>query len=173
MKPTVRGTLAAVITCVAAAAAGAVAASPAAAAGSVPVPVPLEGVENSLNMELPHAGAELPLPTPGSPEAPRYTEGRLLPDRALPQLPVEAGLPGADVRAPLPRVLGDDFDHAAAGAPASAVNALAPGASLDAPLTAPDAGNFGVPGLKPPQAGVLAPALSAVPAADLATGPGL
>ncbi|GAA3303919.1 hypothetical protein GCM10020295_53740 [Streptomyces cinereospinus] len=134
MKPTTRGTLAAVLTCMAAAATGAAAASPAAA---VPVPVPLEGAETALGVELPRIGAEIPAPKPGSPEGPRYVEGRLLPERALPQLPVSGGLPGADLRAPLPRLLADGFDHLDVSAPASDLRALAPGLDVDAPLTAP------------------------------------
>lgn len=170
MKPRTRGTLAAVVTGMAAAMG---AASPAAAAGTVPVPVPLDGVEHSLNMEMPTIAAELPLPVPGAPDGPRYVEGRLLPDRALPQLPVSTGLPGANVRAPLPRLLGDRFDHVAVQAPAADVRALAPGLTVDAPLTAPNPDNFGLPDLKLPQAGVLAPMLRTVPGADIVMGPGL
>ena len=44
---------------------------------------------------------------------------------------------------------------------------------VDAPLTAPNPDNFGLPELKLPQAGVLAPVLQTVPAADLGIGPGL
>ncbi|MEV0633471.1 hypothetical protein AB0I77_00535 [Streptomyces sp. NPDC050619] len=171
MKSTNRGTLAAVITGVAAAMAAT--ASPAAAVDTVPVPVPLQGVENSLNVELPKLGGEIPLPKPGAPEGPQYVEGRLIPERVIPQLPVSGGLPGVGVRAPLPHVLGDDFDHVAVGAPASDLRTLAPGLSVDAPLTAPNPENFGLPELKLPQAGVLAPVLQTVPAADLGIGPGL
>ncbi|EOY47763.1 hypothetical protein SLI_3050 [Streptomyces lividans 1326] len=96
MKPTTRRTLAAVVTGVAAAVG--VAATPAAAARAVPVPVPLGGAEAALGMELPEVAGELPVPTAGAPEGPRYVEGRLLPERTLPQLPVRAGLPGVDVR---------------------------------------------------------------------------
>lgn len=117
MKPTTRRTLAAVITGVAAAVGAA--ATPAAAVDTVPVPVPLDGVEKSLNVELPKLGGEIPLPMPGAPEGPQYVEGRLLPERVLPQLPVSGGLPGLGVHAPLPHILGDDFDHVAVGAPAS------------------------------------------------------
>ncbi|MYR60538.1 hypothetical protein GTY54_31330, partial [Streptomyces sp. SID625] len=97
MKSTTRGTLAALVTGVAAAVGAA--ATPAAAVGTVPVPVPLGGAESALGMELPSVGGELPLPTAGSPEGPRFVEGRLLPERALPRLPVAGGLPGLDVRA--------------------------------------------------------------------------
>ncbi|MEU1179298.1 hypothetical protein ABZ464_16905 [Streptomyces sp. NPDC005820] len=172
MKPTTRGTLAAVLTCVAAAA-GAAAATPAAAIGTVPVPVPLNGLENSLGMELPEIGGEIPLPAPGSPEGPRYVEGRLIPERAVPQLPVGAGLPGAGVRAPLPQILGNGFDHLGLDVPATDLRTLGPGLALDAPLTPPNPDNFGLPDPKLPQAGVLTPVLQAVPAANLGLGQGL
>lgn len=171
MKSTTRGTLAAVITGVAAAV-GATA-TPAAAVDTVPVPVPLEGVEHSLQMELPKLGAEVPLLTPGTPDGPRYVEGRLIPARAIPQLPVGGALPGAGARAPLPHVLGDDFDHVGVDAPASDLRTLSPGLSLDAPLTAPSADNFGLPDPKLPQAGVLTPMVQTVPGADLGLGSGL
>lgn len=170
MKSTTRGTLAAVLTCVAAAAG---AATPAAAVGTVPVPVPLDGVEKSLHVELPRVGGEVPLPLPGAPEGPRYVEGRLVPERVIPQLPVSAGLPGLDTRAPLPEVLGDGFHHVDVDAPASDLRALGPGLALDAPLTAPDPDRFGLPGLQLPQAGVLTPVLQTVPGADLGLGQGL
>ncbi|MFI9563541.1 hypothetical protein [Streptomyces rishiriensis] len=173
MKSTTRGTLAAVLTCVAAAAGAAACASPAAAIGTVPVPVPLDGVEKSLNVELPTIGGEIPLPTPGAPEGPRFVEGRLLPERVLPQLPVAAGLPGLGVRAPLPEVLGDRFNHVGLDAPASDLRTLGPGLILDAPLTAPDPDHFGLPDLKLPEAGVITPVLQAVPGADLGLGQGL
>ncbi|WP_399885123.1 hypothetical protein ACGH7X_13805 [Streptomyces sp. BBFR51] len=171
MKSTTRRTLAAVVTGVAAAVG--VAATPAAAAGAIPVPVPLEGAETALGMELPEVAGELPVPTAGAPEGPRYVEGRLLPERTLPQLPVHGGLPGADLRQPLPHVLGDDFDHAALDAPAAELRTLAPGLSLDAPLTAPNPDALGLPAAKLPQAGLLAPVVQTVPVADLGVGPGL
>ncbi|MBG0855168.1 hypothetical protein I2W78_25810 [Streptomyces spinoverrucosus] len=170
MKSTTRGTLAAVLTCVAAAATGAATASPAAA---FPVPVPLEGAETALGVELPQIGAEIPTPKPGAPEGPRYVEGRLLPERALPQLPVNGGVPGAGVRAPVPHILGDDFDHAGVSVPASDLRALAPGVNVDAPLTGPTRERYGLPHLKQPQLGVLAPTLQTAPGANLVMGPGL
>ncbi|MFG2683358.1 hypothetical protein [Streptomyces sp. NPDC048392] len=171
MKPTTRRTLAAVVTGMAAALGAA--ASPAAAAGAIPVPVPLEGAETALGMELPEVTGALPVPTAGAPEGPRYVEGRLLPERTLPRLPVHGALPGADLRQPLPRVLGDDFDHAAVDAPAAEVRTLAPGLSLDAPLTAPNPEALGLPAAKLPEAGVLAPVVQTVPVAGLGVGPGL
>ena len=173
MKSTTRGTLAAVITCVAAAAGAAVSVTPAAAIGTVPVPVPLDGVEKSLNVELPTVGGELPLPTPGAPEGPRFVEGRLIPDRVVPQLPVAAGLPGLGLRAPLPEVLGADFNHVGLAAPASDLRTQGPGLALDAPLTAPNPDRFGLPDLQVPQVGVITPVLQAVPGADLGLGEGL
>lgn len=161
------------LTCVAAAAGAAACASPAAAIGTVPVPVPLDGVEKSLNVELPTIGGEIPLPTPGAPEGPRFVEGRLIPERVVPQLPVAAGLPGLGVRAPLPEVLGDQFNHVGLDAPASDLRTLGPGLTLDAPLTAPNPEHFGLPDLKLPEAGVLTPVLQAVPGANLGLGPGL
>ncbi|MGW0336810.1 hypothetical protein ACWD0J_34060 [Streptomyces sp. NPDC003011] len=172
MKSTTRGTLAAAVITGVAAAVGATA-TPAAAVDTVPVPVPLEGAERALNMELPRLRGEIPLLTSGAPEGPQYVEGRLFPKRAIPQLPVSGGLPGADLRAPLPRVLGDDFDHATLDAPATDVRTLAPGLTLDAPLTAPNPRAFGLPSPKLPEAGVLLPMLQTVPGADLGTGPGL
>ncbi|MFF3498212.1 hypothetical protein [Streptomyces sp. NPDC003247] len=166
-KPTTRGALAAVLTCVAAAA-GAVAATPAAAIGTVPVPVPLNGVENSLHMELPEAAGEIPLPATGTPDGPRYAEGRLLPERVPPQVPVRAGLPGADLDAPLPEALGDDARLVGLEAPASELRTPESGPALDVPLTAPDAD--GLPGLRPPRAGVVGPVLQRVRAGD--PGPG-
>ncbi|MDT9700199.1 hypothetical protein [Streptomyces sp. P17] len=170
MKSTTRGTLAAVVTGVAAAVASA---APAAAVGTVPVPVPLDGVEKSLNIELPKLGGEIPVPMPGAPEGPRYVEGRLIPERVIPQLPVTGGLPGVGLRAPLPHILGDDFDHVGVNAPASDLRTLAPGLTLDAPLTPPNPENFGLPELKLPEAGVLAPVVQTVTGADLVAGPGL
>ncbi|MEU2963720.1 hypothetical protein ABZ687_01840 [Streptomyces ardesiacus] len=171
MKPTTRRTLAAVVTGAAAAVGAAV--TPAAAAGAIPVPVPLGGAETALGMELPEVAGELPVPTAGAPEGPRYVEGRLLPERTLPQVPVHGGLPGVDLRQPVPHVLGEDFDHAGLDAPASGLRTLTPGLSLDAPLTAPDPGALGLPSPKLPEAGVLVPALRTAPVADLGVGPGL
>ncbi|MFJ1974861.1 hypothetical protein ACIO93_40245 [Streptomyces sp. NPDC087903] len=170
MKPTTRGTLAAVITGVAAVGATA---APAAALGTVPVPVPLDGAEKALNLELPVIGGELPMPMPGLPDQPRYVEGRLIPEPVIPQVPLDGGLPGAGLRAPLPHVLGDGFDHVAVGVPAADLRTLSPGLTLDAPLTAPNPDNYGLPAVQLPQAGVLAPVLQTVPGADLGMGPGL
>ncbi|MFJ9146750.1 hypothetical protein ACIRP7_01450 [Streptomyces sp. NPDC102270] len=170
MKSTPR-TLAAVVAGVAAAMGAA--AAPAAAVGTVPVPVPLEAAEKNLDMELPSLSGEIPLPRPGKPDGPQFVEGRLLPARTIPQVPLTGGLPGAGLRAPVPHVLGDDFDHIGVGVPAADLRTLAPGLSVDAPLTRPNPDHMGLPDTKLPQAGILAPALQTVPGADLAMGPGL
>ncbi|MER6979954.1 hypothetical protein [Streptomyces carpinensis] len=172
MKPTTRGTLAAVVTGVAAAV-GAATATPAAAVGSVPVSVPLGGAESALGMKLPKVGGELPVPTTGTPEGLRLVRGRLLPERVVPQVPVHGGLPGLDARAPLAHVLDDGSDHVGVEAPASGLRALAPGLSVDGPLTAPEPGRAGLPDLKLPELEVLGPVLQTAPGADLTAGPGL
>ncbi|WP_221352839.1 hypothetical protein [Streptomyces beigongshangae] len=167
MKPTSRGTFAAAVACVAAAVA-----TPAVAADAVPVAVPLGGVEHSLGVETPEIGGTVPLLKPGTPDGPRYTEGRLMPDRTLPQLPVNSEMPSLDLSTPLPRVPGESFDHLSATTAASDLRAVTPGAALDAPLSAPRADALGLPAPKLPQAALLAPALQAAPEAglDLASG---
>ncbi|MET9893715.1 hypothetical protein ABZZ47_26600 [Streptomyces sp. NPDC006465] len=171
MKPTTRGTLAAVMTGVAAVV-GAAAATPAVAAETVPIPVPLNGVQQALGLKAPSIAGELPVPLPGRLEGPRYVEGRMIPERAVPQVPLSGGLPGADVRTPLPHVLGDGFDHLGLAAPAADLRTLTPGLSLDSPLGAPNPDHLGLPGLKLPQAAVLAPLLKTVPGANLEMGSG-
>ncbi|MFF2368569.1 hypothetical protein ACFVU0_38490 [Streptomyces sp. NPDC058122] len=88
MKPTTRGTLAAVMTGVAAAV-GAASAAPAVAAGTVPIPVPLNGVEQSLDQKATGVPGELPLP--GRLEGPRYVEGRVIPEGAVPEANLAMG----------------------------------------------------------------------------------
>uniref|UniRef100_A0AAU3HZ87 Secreted protein n=1 Tax=Streptomyces sp. NBC_01393 TaxID=2903851 RepID=A0AAU3HZ87_9ACTN len=169
MKPTARGALAAVMTGVVAAV-GAAAVAPAVAADTVPVPVPLNGVEQSLGVKAPKVAGELPLPLPGRQEGPWYVVGRTIPDRAAPQVPLSGGLPGADVRTPLPHMVGNGFEHLGLSAPAADLRTLTPGVSLDGPLGAPDPDHLGLPGLKQPQAAVLAPLVRAVPTANLEMG---
>lgn len=170
MKSITRGTLAAVVAGVAAAVGAA--ATPAAAVGTVPVPVPLGGAETALGTELPRVGGQLPLPTVGGPEGPRFVQGRLLPERVVPQLPVEGGLPGLDAGAPPAPVLGHGLDHMTVDAPASELRALSPGLSVGAPLAEPKAGGSGLPDLNQPELGVLTPALSTTPGAVLTAGLG-
>ncbi|WP_159767434.1 hypothetical protein [Streptomyces sp. HM190] len=168
MKPTTRGTLAAVVTGVAAAMGAS--AAPAAAAETVPVPVPLEGVEHSLNVKMPRLGGELPLLTPGAPEGPQYVEGRLLPASALPQVPLGAALPGVVADTPLPRVVGEGFEHVGVDAPAADLRTLTPGLHADTPLTSPNPQMFGLPLTKDAEVGLLAPVLRTEPTASLGLG---
>ncbi|MFF4757017.1 hypothetical protein [Streptomyces sp. NPDC001292] len=169
MKSTTRGTLAAVITGVSAAVGAA--ATPAAAVGAIPISVPLDGAEAALGTELPEVGGEFPLPAPSTPEAPRFVQGRLMPEHTVPRLPVDGGLPGLELRAPLAHAMDDGFDHVGVGVPASDVRTLTPGLALDPPLTAPSPGEL--PTLKQPELAVLAPALRTTPGTDLTAGPGL
>ncbi|MEV2207149.1 hypothetical protein AB0E16_17120, partial [Streptomyces sp. NPDC047970] len=103
MKLTTRGSLAAVVACVASAATGA----PAVAAGSVPVTVPLESVEAALPVEAPSLSTGVPVPVPGAPETPRHTTGNLLPDHTLPAVPFAGQLPETLVELPVDNPLGE------------------------------------------------------------------
>jgi hypothetical protein len=167
MKSTTRGTLAAVLTGVAAAV-GAAAATPAVA---VPIPVPLNGAEQALGLKMPRIAGELPVPLQDGIAGPRYVEGRMIPDRTVPQVPLSGGLPGADLHAPLPHVLGAGFEHVGLSAPAAPLRTLTPGLSLDAPLGAPNPEKLGLPEPRMPQAAVLAPLLKTAPVANLELGP--
>ncbi|MDQ0990986.1 hypothetical protein QFZ74_002214 [Streptomyces sp. V3I7] len=91
----------------------------------------------------------------------------------MPQLPLNGGLPGAGLRAPVPHAVGQGFDHVGVDAPAAGLDALAPGLTADAPLTAPNPDHFGLPDPRLPQVGVLTPALRTVSGANLGMGPGL
>ncbi|MEV5979775.1 hypothetical protein [Streptomyces sp. NPDC052114] len=165
MKKSTKGAFAALMAC-AAAVGGA---SSAVAAEQPEVTVPLNGVEYALDMQAPEVSAGVPVPLPsGGTDGPRYAEGRLLPERAVPGIPVDNSLPSARVKAPLSDVLGEDtIDSVTAEAHASDVSAVTPGADLDLPLTAPQADLWGLPAPKLPGAGVEAPSLSAQPATDL------
>ncbi|MDW4909598.1 hypothetical protein RB628_30730 [Streptomyces sp. ADMS] len=167
MKPTTRTLAAAVLTGVAAAVG---ATAPAAAADTVPVPVPLDGVEKSLNVNLPKVGGELPLLMPGVPEGPRYVEGQMIPASTLPQVPLGAALPGLSAETPLPQVVGKGFDEAGASVPAADLRTLTPGLSVDTPLTAPNSEMFGLPTLREPRAAVLTPLLQTAPTGALGLG---
>ncbi|MET8406999.1 hypothetical protein ABZV34_02590 [Streptomyces sp. NPDC005195] len=176
MKPTARGTLAVVVTGVGAVI-GAAAATPVVAARTVPVPAPLDGAERGLNLPAPEIAGQPPVPMPGSPEGPRYVGGRLLPAGAVPQLPVSAGPPGADVRTTLPHVPGKGFGHLGLDASAADLATPPPGLSLDAPLTAPNPEHLGMPDPKLLQDAVLTPppktAPKTAPEAGLGTGMGM
>ncbi|OIJ86632.1 hypothetical protein [Streptomyces monashensis] len=173
MKSTTRGTLAAVLTGVAAAVGGA--ATSAAAVGQVPVPVsvPLDAVSRVVGTEAPQAGLEVPAPLlmPTPPEGPRFVPGHLMPERTLPEVPFTGALPGAHLSTPVPGALGDD--HVGMALPANPLRTVTPGVALDAPLTRPSVANHGLPSLQEPALGVIAPVLQTVADGDLSTGPGL
>ncbi|WP_455351979.1 hypothetical protein [Streptomyces sp. SYSU K217416] len=156
MKMTARGSLTALMTCMAAA----VAASPATAGEHVPITVPLQALETPLGMAAPELSTGVPVPVAGAPAAPRHRPGRLLPEGALPRLPVSTELAPTLVEAPVPSLLGPaEAATARLATPPSELRAQGPGASLDAPLSAPRAENFGLPDLVGPQAALLTPAL--------------
>jgi hypothetical protein len=164
MKMTARGSIAALVTCVA----SAVGVSPALAVGAVPVDVPLEALEVPLGMETPHLATGVPLLTPGVPDGPRHHTGELLPNPILPMVPLAGELGTTDATSPLPSLLGTGRDGVAeVASPASDVAARTPGAVLGAPLAEPGAEHFGLPELALPKLGILAPTLQGDPAAAL------
>ncbi|MFD5518087.1 hypothetical protein [Streptomyces sp. NPDC127066] len=50
----------------------------------------------------------------------------MIPDRAVPRVPLGGGLPGADVRTPLPHMVGDGFEHLVLSVPAAGPRTLTP-----------------------------------------------
>ncbi|MFD7442826.1 hypothetical protein [Streptomyces sp. NPDC059909] len=160
MKMIARGSLGALMTCVAAA----VAAPSAAAGPQVPVAVPLDPLERAVPLEAPTLRTGLPVPVPGAPEGPRYVEGKMLPSGILPQVPLTSDLPRTHVGVPLPHPLNDEgVGTVHASAPEADLVTATPGADVAAPLTTPRPGTFGLPGLALPEAGVLVPELRATP----------
>ncbi|MEV0318850.1 hypothetical protein ACIBKX_20480 [Streptomyces sp. NPDC050658] len=165
MKTTTRGTLAALVSCVAAATA---AATPAQAAEHAPVAIPLNGLEWALETQAPELSTGVPVPMPGGPDRPEIGENRLVPGRALPQFPLGTALPATRVTAPVSELLGESGpDQLDVTAPESDLDTATPGASLDAPLTGPRAEHFGLPGAALPQAALHAPLLRAQPGAEV------
>ncbi|WP_348541688.1 hypothetical protein [Streptomyces sp. MZ04] len=141
-------------------------AAPAEAAEHAPVAIPLNGLEWALETQAPELSTGVPVPMPGKPDRPEVGEGRLLPGRALPQVPIGTALPATRVTAPLSDVLGDaGLEQLDVTAPESDVDTSTPGASLDAPLTGPQPDHFGLPGTKLPQAALHAPLLRTQPGA--------
>jgi hypothetical protein len=113
---------------------------------------------------------------PGTPEGPRYVEGRLHPGAGtVPNSRSTAvTFPSVGLRAPLPHVLGDGFDHLGVSTPASDLRTLAPGLALDAPLTPPQPRQLRPPGPEgAPGRAYSTPVLQTVPGADLGLAPGL
>ncbi|MFI6287034.1 hypothetical protein ACIBCM_20180 [Streptomyces sp. NPDC051018] len=164
MKSTTRGSLAALMACMA----SAVAAAPAAAAASVPVTLPLESLETVLPLEAPALSTGVPVPVPGAPEGPRHVTGRMLPEQALPRVPVTGELPRTALDLPLENPLGEGaLGLARAAVEAPDTRLTTPGASLGAPLSAPRPELFGQPEPVLPEAAVLTPALTGTPAAGL------
>lgn len=97
MKMTARGSIAALMTCMAAAGA----ATPA-VASSVPVGVPLEAVETTLGVPVPHIATAVPVPVVGAPEAPRHHKGDMLPTPLLPVVPIATDLGATKLTSPCP-----------------------------------------------------------------------
>ncbi|MFD9904418.1 hypothetical protein [Streptomyces sp. NPDC059063] len=164
MKHTTRGVVATALACTAAACA----ASTASAAGGPSVPVPLNGVENSLGIRAPEISSTLPVPMPGEGfQGPQYVEGKLLPARALPQIPVNQALPDVTAVVPLTDVVGEhSMDTLGLAAKGSDVQAATPGATVEAPLAEPS-GPYALPPVTLPGAGLDSPLLKAQPAAYL------
>ncbi|MGW6458397.1 hypothetical protein ACWF94_21200 [Streptomyces sp. NPDC055078] len=164
MKSTTRGSLAAVIACMA----SAVGAAPAAAGTSVPVTLPLESLETVVPVPAPELSTGVPVPVPGAFEAPRHVTGRMLPHGLLPQVPFTSELPATVAELPVEDPLGGgELGVAKAVAPASDLKLTAPGASLGAPLSAPRPELFGQPEPVLPELAVLTPSLRGEPTAGL------
>ncbi|WP_234327895.1 hypothetical protein [Streptomyces sp. NRRL F-2664] len=161
---TARGSIAALLTCMAAAGV----ATPAVADG-VPVGVPLEGVETTTGLDVPRIATAVPLPVVGAPEAPRMHKGDMLPTPLLPAVPVATELGETLVTSPLPNLAGrpETDGEGSLEAPATTVRTRAPGARVGAPLTMPDGSNFGLPNLTAPKLGLLAPEVTGAPQALL------
>ncbi|OKK22703.1 hypothetical protein AMK16_06435 [Streptomyces sp. CB00455] len=167
MKTTARGSIAALMTCMAAAGA----ATPA-LADSVPVGVPLEAVETTLGVPAPRVATGVPVPVVGAPEVPRHHTGDLLPAPLLPAIPVGTELGDTLVTSPVPNLLGrpETDGEGSVDAPATTMRARTPGAVVGAPLTMPDGSNFGLPNLTVPKLGLTAPELVGAPTALLGLG---
>lgn len=164
MKMTARGSIAALMTCLAAAGA----ATPA-VADSVPVGIPLEAVETTLGVDAPRVATGVPVPVVGAPDVPRHHTGDMLPTPLLPTVPIGAELGDTLVASPVPNLLGkpETDGEGSVGAPATTMRARTPGAVVGSPLTMPDGSNFGLPNLTTPKLGIIAPELTGAPAALL------
>ncbi|GHE50975.1 hypothetical protein EDE04_1716 [Streptomyces sp. 2132.2] len=164
MKMTARGSIAALMTCMAAAGA----ATPA-VADSVPVGVPLDAVKTTLGVDAPRVATAVPVPVVGAPEVPVHHTGDLLPSPILPSMPITTQLGSTLVGTPVPNLLGDPKTDGEGSleAPATDVLARTPGAVVGAPLTMPDGSNYGIPNLTTPKLGLTAPELIGAPSALL------
>ncbi|GLF94359.1 hypothetical protein [Streptomyces yaizuensis] len=167
MKSTTRGTLAAVLACMA----SAVGAAPAVAGTSVPVTLPLESLETVVPIEAPSLATGVPVPVPGALEGPRHAPGRLLPERILPQVPFTAELPRTVAALPLEHPLREGrLGVATLASAAEDLLVTTPGATLGAPVSAPRPELLGQPEPVLPQAALLTPQLTGAPGAALLFG---
>ncbi|MGW0389881.1 hypothetical protein ACWDYJ_03070 [Streptomyces sp. NPDC003042] len=164
MKMTARGSIAALLTCMAAAGA----ASPA-VADSVPVGVPLDAVETTLGLTAPRLATTVPVPIVGAPEAPRHHTGDLLPSPLLPVVPIATELGATRLTSPVPNLAGapETDGEGSVHSPATTLRARGPGAIVGAPLSMPDGSNFGIPNVVAPRLGLTAPELIGAPTALL------
>ncbi|MGW7452374.1 hypothetical protein [Streptomyces sp. NPDC054787] len=152
------------MTCMAAAGA----ATPA-VANSVPVGVPLDAVKTTLGVDTPRLATGVPIPVVGAPEAPRFHKGDMLPTPLLPVLPVGTELGDTLVTTPVPNLLGEPKTDGEGSleAPATDLLTRTPGLVAGGLLTMPDASNSGVPNLKSPELGLIAPEITGAPKALL------
>ncbi|WP_327255584.1 hypothetical protein [Streptomyces sp. NBC_01244] len=164
MKMTARGSIAALLTCMAAAGA----ATPA-VADAVPVGVPLEAAGDTLGVKLPHLATGVPLPVVGAPEAPRFHKGDMLPTPLLPAVPIGTELGNTLLTSPVPNLAGkpETDGEGSLDAPATTMRTRTPGLLVGSPLTMPDASNHGLPNVTAPALGVIAPDLTGTPEALL------
>ncbi|MFF8267565.1 hypothetical protein ACF059_09230 [Streptomyces sp. NPDC016562] len=152
------------MTCMAAAGA----ATPA-VANSVPVGVPLDAVKTTLGVDTPRLATGVPIPVVGAPEAPRFHKGDMLPTPLLPVLPIGTELGETLVTTPVPNLLGEPETDGEGSleAPATDLLTRTPGLVAGGLLTMPDASNSGVPNLKSPELGLIAPEITGAPEALL------
>ncbi|MFD9408766.1 hypothetical protein ACFWBN_17350 [Streptomyces sp. NPDC059989] len=164
MKMTARGSIAALMTCMAAAGA----ATPA-VANSVPVGVPLDAVETTLGVDTPRLATGVPVPVVGAPEAPRFHKGEMLPTPLLPVIPIGTELGRTLVTSPVPNLLGtpETDGEGSLEAPATDLLTRTPGLVAGGLLTMPDASNSGVPNVKAPELGLITPEVTGAPTALL------
>ncbi|MFD3696511.1 hypothetical protein ACFWUZ_10150 [Streptomyces sp. NPDC058646] len=164
MKMTARGSIAALMTCMAAAGA----ATPA-VADSVPVGVPLDAVKTTLGVDTPRVATGVPVPVVGAPEAPRHHTGDMLPTPLLPVVPIGTELGDTLVTSPVPNLLGapETDGEGSLESPAGTLRTRTPGLLVGSPLTMPDGSNSGLPNLTTPELGLIAPELTGAPSALL------
>ncbi|GGZ60588.1 hypothetical protein GCM10010371_20140 [Streptomyces subrutilus] len=164
MKMTARGSIAVLMTCMAAAGA----ATPA-VADSVPVGVPLDAVETTLGVDTPRVATGVPVPVVGAPDVPRHHRGDMLPTPLLPSVPIGTELGNTLIASPVPNLAGtpETDGEGTLDAPATTLRTRTPGAVVGAPLTMPDGSDFGLPHLTAPKLGLIAPELTGAPSALL------